>query len=474
MPRRTIAVVGALVLLLLPTTATPVRAQGAIADPPAVFERPVSSFDAAPLANFLGVSEDPMVDHVFEMGWWYRIAGDVAEKFLPVPTSQTYLGDTATIVWTDVDERGFRADETDVVQAGLSPLGGPAGQVVFSLTLTNPSADTPLAIDVFHVMDVDLAGTSGSDEATLLEANTRIRIVDGPAEAPNATAEYAALDADAYLVLPYDGTGQADVAGRLSDADLDDFDNTGLPFAAGDVSSGFQWFTRVIPPLGSATFVAGIAVNQALVFPGTATTTSTTTSTMVDPTTVTTSSSTTSSTLRPERCDNCADDDGDGLVDFEDGDCCTPAPLTLQKSVLRPAGPSVAKVKLKARLSESGLVDGPKPTQDVVVQLRGTEELLCARVPASSLERKRTRITFRDGKGTTASARGLDAVALVERRRGGARLTVTGRRAALAVPPAGTLAVTFGLRDPSTAEATNRCASSVVPFRSTRRGLRYP
>lgn len=467
MPRRTIAVVGALVLLRLLGTPSRVHAQGAIIDSPATFARPVSSFDSAPLANFTGVSVDPMDDHLFEMGWWYRVAGDTAEKFFPVPTTQIYVGDTANIAWSDVDGRGFNAGETDVVVSGG---GGVSGQVTFALTLTNLSPDTPLSIDVFHMIDVDLSGTSGTDTATLLMANDRIGVLDGA-----DTAEYAALGAGAFLVRPYDGTGQADVAGLLSNVVLNDFDNTGLPFAAGDFSGGFQWTTTVIPPLGAATFIAGIAVNQGLSFPAGATTTSTsTTSTTIETVSTVSTTTSTTTTVPPERCDNCADDDGDSLVDLEDNDCCAPATLILVKSSLRPRSNGVATLKLKARLADSGLVDGSVATQDVAVQIRGADELLCARIPAARLTRRPTKVRFRDAARTIESARGIDAVTLVEKRSGSAKLSVGGRQAALIVPAAGSLVVTFGLRDPATAEAANRCASSAVSFRATRKGLRYP
>ena len=77
----------------------------------------------SPLAHFTGVSADPMDNHVFEMGWWYRIAGDTAEKFLPDPDAQNYVDDTSVITWNDVDGRGIprRRDggrETAAVRRG--------------------------------------------------------------------------------------------------------------------------------------------------------------------------------------------------------------------------------------------------------------------------------------------------------------------------------------------------------------------
>jgi len=456
MPRGTAAALGAVVLLQLLAT-TPAHAQGTISDPPVSFTRKVASFDASPATELIGVSNSMDAD-VAETGWWYRVAGDAAEKFFPTPNLQNYNGDTSTLTWSNVDGRGFRAVETAVVVDG----GGPSGQVLFSLTLTNLSATTPLGIAVFNMTDVDLGDPPDGDTAQLLAANDRIGITRD-----TDTAEYGAQGADAFLVLPYDTTGQNDVAGRLSDGDVDDFDNSGLPFGPGDVTAGFQWTTTVIPPSGSAVFVAGIAVNMPLTLPPPPTTT-TTSSTIL---TVTTTS--TSTTLSSERCDNCSDDDGDALVDFEDTDCCAAQPLTLGKSRLRPRDAGTATVKVKAKLAASPLADGTVATQDLTLQIRGGAAALCARVPAANLVRRRKRLAFRDADGKVPSGRGVTAVTLSEKKQG-AKVAVFGKTAQLAVLGPGPFTVTLGLRDPATAEAANQCVSGTATFRPAKRGIRYP
>lgn len=463
MPRGTAAALGAVVLLQVLST-TPARAQGSISDPPVSFTRRVASFDTSPATEFLGVSNSMDAD-VAEMGWWYRVAGDAAEKFFPTPNFQNYAGDTSTLTWNNVDGRGFRAVETAVVVDG----GGPSGQVVFRLVLTNLSDTTPLDVAVFNMTDVDLGDPPDGDAAQLLAANDRIGITRD-----TDTAEYGAQGADAFLVLPYDSTGLNDVAGRLGNGAVDDFDNSGLPFGPGDITAGFQWIATAIPPSGSAVFVAGIAVNMPLTLPPPPTTT-TTSSTILTVTTTTTST-----TLATELCDNCVDDDGDALVDFEDGDCCAARALTLKKGRLRPRDAGTATVKLKARLAESPLFpDGL--TQDVTLQLRGAGTSLCARFPVSTLVRRRKRLRFRDADGTVASARGITAVTLVEKQVGAivekdqtARVAVFGPEAQLAVLGPGPFTLTLGFRDPATAEAANECASGTATFRPARRGVRFP
>lgn len=457
MAREIRPILGTLLLLVALAAARDSHAQvspgGTISDPPAEFIRPVASFDSSPTAHLRGVSADPMDDHLFAVGWWYRITGDLAETSFPTPNAESYASDTSVITWNNVDGRGFRAVETAVVVNG----GGPSGQVTLTLNLTNLSDTTPLSIDVFSMADLDLGGTTQADSATLLVPNERIGLTDG-----SDSAEYGATGAQAFLVLPAENSsGLPDVAGRLNDALVDTFDNTGLPFGPDDFSAGFQWTTTVIPPSGSATFVAGIAVNMALDLP------------LGSTTTTVTPLSTTTTTLDHELCDNCSDDDGDTLIDFEDTDCCTAAPMTLRKSALRPRSLGVATLKLTAKLATSPVADGSAATQDLTIQLRGADGAFCARVPAGSLSRRRKGLVFRDAGGTLASARGVERITLLEKRRS-TKLVVFGSDAQLPSPAPGPLTATLGLRDPATAEAANQCAAATATFRAGKRGVRYP
>jgi hypothetical protein len=190
---------------------------------------------------------------VFEEGWWYRIQGDAAEKFFPVPDTQSYVGAVATLTWNDVDGRGFSAQKVLTV----SDAGGPSGYVEGVLTLTNNNA-TDLAIDVFHALDMDLAGTAPDDVGALLLPSEHIGISDGP-----QAGEYRGLGASAFLVRAF--ADPTDVPGELGDAGLDDFDDTGLPFGPGDITMGFQWTTVTIPPGGQQSYRVVMAVNTVAV-----------------------------------------------------------------------------------------------------------------------------------------------------------------------------------------------------------------
>jgi hypothetical protein len=225
-------------------------AQGTIVDGPATFAILPGHFDDSPAASFAGVASPLAQDHVFEEGFWYRVQGDPRETPFPAPTGQAFNGDTATLGWANVDGRGFSVQKV----ARVTNASGPSGSVRIDLQITNQNP-TPLTITLFHLLDVDLAGTAPGDAAALLAAGTHIGFTDGA-----QAAEYRGLGASALLVRPF---GATDVAAELTDAGVDDFDGSGLPFAAGDVTAGFQWAAVTLPPGGQQTYGVVFAVNTA-------------------------------------------------------------------------------------------------------------------------------------------------------------------------------------------------------------------
>ncbi|MBL8297331.1 MAG: hypothetical protein JNN30_03185 [Rhodanobacteraceae bacterium] len=228
-------------------------AQGTIIDGPATFILNGTPFDASPTGNFTGVSVTTQ-DHLFETGWYFRVAGDTREFFFPVPTTQNYTGNTSTLDWVDVGTRGlFSARQVAVV----TNFSGPSGRVEQTMTITNLSQSTPLVINIFHMLDYDVQPTAGNDSATQI-GTTRIGLTDPG----GATGEYVAIGADAYLVRPF---GAADLGAVLDDAVANNFDNSGLPFGPGDFTSGMQWANRTIAPSTSASFVVQFAINTSTV-----------------------------------------------------------------------------------------------------------------------------------------------------------------------------------------------------------------
>lgn len=206
----------------------------------ATYQIPATShYDTSQASNFTGVGTG---DYLFEDGWWFRVAGDTQEFFFPVPDTTTCAGAAGTITWTNVSTRGFSATNT----LAITSPGAGMGEVILTMAITNLSATTPLVISLFHGADFDVNGTAGTDNATLLAANTHIQIADTTA----GVAEQRAFGpaADAFLVRPF--AAATDVFGVLADATVTNFDNTTLPLTNMDYTGAFQW-NLDIPPSGT-------------------------------------------------------------------------------------------------------------------------------------------------------------------------------------------------------------------------------
>ncbi|AVP98566.1 hypothetical protein C7S18_15835 [Ahniella affigens] len=245
-----------------------VLAQGTISEinngSTASFVRPTSAFDDSPAANFIGVSPITTQDHIFETGWWYRVQTATQESFMPVPTTQNYSGNTSLNTWTGFAFGFFttplNATETGIVtNAKVTPASVEGGSMILELEVQNPNTG-PVTIDVFHMLDMDVQPSAGDDQAVLVGGQPYvIRIFD----AGTNRGIYASNDADGYLVRPF---GATDVAAVLSNTAVDNFENTGLPFSAGDFSAGMHWTNRVIPAGGSAVFTVVFGINAEAVF----------------------------------------------------------------------------------------------------------------------------------------------------------------------------------------------------------------
>ena len=176
-----------------------------------------------------------------------------------------------------------------------------------------------------------------------------------------------------------------------------------------------------------------------------------------------------------ELCGDCLDNDRNGLTDLEDPACCRPAEtLTLRASRLAPIHGG-AKLKMGGALAPLTLQSGGA-TEDLFVQLRVEDQpdFLCARIPAANLARRGSRRTFKDRKHAVASAHGIDAVVLKQRKKV-VVFTVGGTNLAVPLPAAGTLQATVGLRDPASSQSGDRCGTVAASLKKSRKGMiRFP
>ncbi len=175
-------------------------------------------------------------DHAFEQWWWFRLAGGTRET--PFNTSMTgftqnYVGNTATLTFGQAGV--FNAIMTYVITDGANT--GEA-QVLTSLQILNISG-TSLAMSLFNYQDFDVAGTAGGDSA-VLDSPNRMRITDGTVPLP--AAFYDGAGATFFRAGAFAGSELG-----LSDTDVDNFANDGLPFGPGDFSGGFQWDINILP-----------------------------------------------------------------------------------------------------------------------------------------------------------------------------------------------------------------------------------
>jgi len=238
-------------------TAGPSLAQGTISLGDAQFVRTASSWDSSPEANLRGVSLPLTDDHLYEFGWWFRVAGDTQETPFPFPDSQSYDADQSDLAWNNVGGRSlFSAFES----AGISTGNGDTnGHVYVWLTILNLSAVNPLTLEIFNLADFDLQPTVANDTARLVEW-TPLGILQLN-DAGENFAQYSASRQSGspihYLVRPY---GANDVGAVLSDASITDFDDSGTPFGPGDLTAGWQ-FSITVAPSAMVTLAVYLRVN---------------------------------------------------------------------------------------------------------------------------------------------------------------------------------------------------------------------
>lgn len=245
-------------ILALVLAASPALGQGTISINNVQFVRNASCWDTSPSANLAGVSTPLTQDHLFEVGWWFRVAGDPQETVFPVPDTQSYVSDSSFHSWNDVGGRGlFSAEEGG--QVFDYSQGSPNGLLSLAMTVHNLSATTPLALEIFNMADFDVQPTANDDSAALVEwTPNRILQIRDPG---GNFAQYIALGSPAhqthFMVRPF---GATDIGAVLSDAAVTDFDNSGVPFGPGDFTAGWQ-FSMVLAPGQSVTASVYLAVN---------------------------------------------------------------------------------------------------------------------------------------------------------------------------------------------------------------------
>jgi Thrombospondin type 3 repeat len=181
-----------------------------------------------------------------------------------------------------------------------------------------------------------------------------------------------------------------------------------------------------------------------------------------------------------EHCGNCVDDDGDGLVDFDDPDCCGAGTSALDpaRALLAGRADGTSAVTFTGRLAAGSLPPVGSQLRDVYVQLHDEQSgaTFCAMLPADGFHRHDPRLdlTFADARRAMSSALGIQQLKLRERRED-VRFALRGRQVPLFPLAPGPLRMTLAFHVPSTRFSTTECHSASVATRP--RGasaVRYP
>jgi uncharacterized repeat protein (TIGR01451 family) len=119
-----------------------------------------------------------------------------------------------------------------------------------------------------------------------------------------------------------------------------------------------------------------------------------------------------------EDCGNCSDDDGDGFVDAEDPDCCTPQPLTVTDTrQLR------SRLLVRGRLP-AGSFTGIDPRQaDVELVLRDAQgQVACCAVPREQWRKVLGRVNW--ARGLQSLCPPVKSLCLIVPKRGPTRMVI--------------------------------------------------
>jgi hypothetical protein len=190
------------------------------------------------------------INHAFESGWYYRIAGDSRESsfrniggLVEAPAG----GEHGDRDFADVDARGLLKASLDY---DIYDCGPASGVVVTRLTLMNRSA-APLTVDVFCYHDLDIAGSFGNDVCTGTNSSHYVTDPSG------VQVEVRALGNDLSAVGAY-----PTIRDLLTNTTVDNLPGTLPPFT-GDYTGAFQWQNRTLQPFEQKSFNVYLVVDTA-------------------------------------------------------------------------------------------------------------------------------------------------------------------------------------------------------------------
>lgn len=191
------------------------------------------------------------INHAFEHGWYYRVAGDAREFALRnlggVTQAVTPTNEHADRDFANIDGRNLLKASLDYDTYDAGPA---SGVVISRLTLMNRS-NAPVTFDVFCYADLDIAGSAGNDTCT--GSSSSHFVSDGS----GVQVEVRALGNDLSMVGAYPS-----VRTLLTNTVVDNLSGAVPPFN-GDYTGAFQWQNRTLQPFEQRTFTVAFAVDTA-------------------------------------------------------------------------------------------------------------------------------------------------------------------------------------------------------------------
>lgn len=187
-------------------------------------------------------------DAVYQISWFYRVAGDTSESILINPNMEDYSGNQATLTYNNQGSPGSRFNATVTLE--VEDAGPDQVRINTSAVVT---AIDDVAVTIFFYIDVDLGGTASGDSATLLADPSSVQVTD---EGTGAVFNILASGNREFQVTEY-----SDLQDALLDDAITDLDGTGLPFGPEDFTLAYEWSEISLAPGERGIFGVGTAAN---------------------------------------------------------------------------------------------------------------------------------------------------------------------------------------------------------------------
>jgi len=184
-----------------------------------------SATSDGPLCNLASTA----IDHLVQNHWWIGEGLNRTREFALDAASVTSEGNTGPRSFQRTFDLGTTIVRVDYEIAAV----GAAGVTLTQTVTVRNTAFNPITIDLFNIVDTDISATAAADNAS------------GPEHPETFVIRDTVTNAVARMFAPghigFQGGGAPTVRSRVTDADLDVFINSGLPFSGADCSLGVQW-----------------------------------------------------------------------------------------------------------------------------------------------------------------------------------------------------------------------------------------